>query len=77
MTNSQIGQAFGNDVLERSRPCRVAHVHSSRKWQWVAYVASDFFLPFWCINKSLISNADNGDHSCQTQQLLWFTLIAT
>lgn len=28
MTKSQIGQAFGNDVLERSRPYRVPHVHS-------------------------------------------------
>lgn len=46
MTKSQIGQAFGNDVLERSRPCRVAHVHSSRKWQWVAYEGSIFFIRF-------------------------------
>lgn len=30
MTKSQIGQAFGNDVLERSRLCREPHVHSSK-----------------------------------------------
>lgn len=28
MTKSQIGQAFGNDVFERSRLCREPHVHS-------------------------------------------------
>lgn len=51
MTNSQIGQAFGNDVLDRSRPCREPHVHSSKVAVGCIY-GIDLFIEF----SALITN---------------------
>lgn len=63
VTKSQIGQAFGNDVLEWSRPCRVAHVQSL-KWQWI-----QLFSVFFDGAIETFKIDESRQDSRQTQQL--------
>lgn len=69
MTKSQIGQASGNDVLERSRPCRVAHVHSFKVAMGCTYVPTTFPFVLYA-KKSLVANVDKDDPKSQTEHLL-------
>lgn len=70
MTKSQIGQAFGNDVLERSRPCHEPHVHSFKVAMGCTCMGNGPFHSIWCIKKSLLADVDNIDLKPQTDHLL-------